>query len=316
MKDYYKVLGVDRKATPEIIKRAYRQLALKYHPDRNPGNSEAEEKFKEASEAYATLSDIEKKRKYDLNNTDSEDFFHSYFNKKPYSQPYQRYKPPIKGQDIILQVSVSLKDIVFGFATEINYQRKIKCACNGNFYQNISCSSCVGKGCVVCNGKGTLRIVCRQCHGIGLRTKEATLQFKCPKGVQDGVKLRFVRQGHAGMYNGECGDLYMELKVRPHKFFQRKGVDLYCVWHISFIDAILGTDIIVPTIYNEQVTIKLPPYTQPSTTFIVLNSGLPNSSKHKGKLYVTIEVTLPKKLTEDQLNLCKKYKKLSHNLSK
>ena len=344
-KDYYEILGVSRNATKEEIKRAYRRLALKYHPDRNK-SPEAEEKFKEISEAYAVLSDDEKRRQYDLYGhagidekyskedlfrgvdfgeifrdlgfdigfRDFEDIFEHFFGHKfDYGKR--------RGADIRYDVEISLEDAYYGRTIEVNVPRAEKCdRCNGSGAEPGTglrrCPYCDGTGhidrtqrtafgilrqittCTKCNGSGrVIERPCSLCGGRGVVQRTRTIEVKIPKGVEDGTRLRLHGQGEA-IENGEPGDLYIVVHIKPHPKFRREGDDLYTVKKVSFPDVALGTTVKVKTIDGDYAHLRIPPGTQNGSVFRIKGKGMPRLRGYGyGDLFVKVEVEVPKKLS-------------------
>ena len=312
--DYYTILGIAKEATPEEIKKAYRQKALQYHPDRNPGNKKAEEKFKEVAEACEVLGNPEKRRQYDeaavfgfgppggesspFSDFFSRDNFRVYVNpggESPWDSSffgYKRRRPPSKGPDILEEIYITLKNSAHPLEADIQVERYIPCP------------TCDHTGKV--NGK-----YCAKCMGTGEIKQVRTMRFKGPAGVTEGTVLRLRGQGNCGKYGGASGDIFLRIRIKKDKFFFRKGHDAHCTWNINFIDAILGTTIRVPTIYDAFAKIKVPAGTQPGTVCTVTGQGFPymNNSKLKGDMKVEVRITLPDTLTDEQKELLLKYRK-------
>jgi molecular chaperone DnaJ len=350
-KDYYKILEVDRNASEEEIKKAYRRLALKYHPDRNPGNKEAEEKFKEINEAYACLSDPEKRAHYDRYGTvegvgTGADFdfggfgdFASSFGdifgemfEDIFSTFTGRRRPrPVKGQDLRYDLEISLKEAVTGTEKIINIPRWETCPiCDGSGSQPgkgpVVCPTCRGTGqtrlqqgfftiartCGNCKGEG--RIItdpCTKCRGNGKIRRERKVSLKIPPGVDTGVRLKVAGEGELGSYGGPPGDLYVVIHVAPHPFFKRKDNDLHCEIPISFVKAALGGEIEVPTI-DGKATIKIPPGTPSGRVFHLKGKGVPKLGGYgRGDQFVTVYIDVPKKLTPRQKELLREFAEIS-----
>ncbi len=295
-KDYYKILGVPRNASQEEIKKAYRKLALKYHPDRNKGNKEAEEKFKEINEAYAVLSDPEKRRQYDMLGAEGfqskfsqEDIFRGFdfesifkdfgigfggrvrdifseffgdfgtgFGGSPFERGrnYHTYHTGIKGRDLVYELPVTLEEVAKGAKKTISY------------------------------------------NAGGMRE---TISINIPAGVKDGQKLRVRDKGEPGPYGGPRGDLYVQIRLLEHPLFRREGNDIFYKQRIKFSDAVFGTEIEVPTIYGKRLKLKVPPGTQSGAKLRIRGYGLPRSDgRGKGDQYVEIHIDVPKHLTKEQ----------------
>lgn len=354
--DYYEVLGVSRDASPEEIKKAYRQMALQYHPDRNPGDREAEEKFKKASEAYSVLIDSEKRSVYDrfgqeglrgegfsgfsgFDSSAFEDFedilgrffnfgFGDFFGTR---QRQKRRAYPRRGRDLALELEVTLEEAAFGTEKEIKLNRKELCSqCNGTKMQpgtgKSTCHYCDGKGqihirrgfftmaqtCHRCQGAGEiLDSPCKKCRGRGKVNQKRTLNVKIPAGVDEGHKLRMTGEGDAGEKGAPSGDLYIVIRLKKHKFFEREGRDLHCQISITFPQAALGTTVEVPTLEDKQ-ELKIPAGTQPDDIFIIKGRGIKQIERgSKGDLYVRVNIKTPKNLTKKQKEILQQFEELS-----
>ena len=344
--DYYEVLGVSREAGDQELKSAYRKLALRYHPDRNPGDHGAEEKFKEASEAYQVLCDADKRAVYDryghagLSGQGSGfgggpfaggvdigdifgDLFGEMFNVGGSSQRGSRQK---RGDDLRFDLTVDFEDAVFGSETEVRIRRLETCpTCQGRGSASgrgpTVCSQCQGRGqlryqqgffsvartCGACGGAGSvIGDPCQTCRGETRVTSELKLNVKVPPGVEDGTRIRYSGEGDAGRAGGPKGDLYIVLAVRAHEFFDRKGNDLHCVIPISFPQASLGAEIEIPGI-DGPVSLKIPEGTQSARELRIRGRGVPYlNEKGRGDLVVKVVVQIPKKLTRTQRELVSK----------
>jgi molecular chaperone DnaJ len=336
-KDYYKILGVDRNASDEEIKRAYRRLARKYHPDLNPGNKEAEEKFKEINEAYSVLGDPEKRKQYDRGETfdftgfdfsrpdfaDIFDFgfgdiFSEFFGKRKVS--------PSKGGDILTGIEINLEDAYRGITRPVNITRNINCArCGGKGAEAVqSCPSCKGTGyvgasrgffsfrqtCPTCKGSGErISKVCSSCHGTGKTPVTETINVKIPAGVEDGERLKVRGMGEAGEAGGPPGDLYIEVHIRPHSVFKREGKDLYVEVPVTFPEAALGARIEVPTM-DGPVIMNLPPGSQGGQKFKLKGKGMPGKHGGYGDLYAVIKIVVPERIGPEGEELIKRLKTL------
>lgn len=341
-RDYYEVLGVTRTATEQEIKSSYRKLAMQYHPDRNPGNSEAEEKFKECTEAYSVLIDAEKRQRYDqfghagvnggggfsgfdpANFQDFSDIFGDIFSDFfGVNVGGGRRGRAQRGGDARADVTLTFEEAAFGKKTNVkvrSYQACEHCRGTGSAEGKgpSTCSSCGGRGqvrfqqgffsiartCPACGGMG--RVItdpCSRCKGEARVMKERTVEVSVPPGVEDGTRIRYQGQGDAGGVGGQPGDLYVVLHVKPHPFFEREGKDLYCSVPISFAQAALGAEIVIPTLDGEH-KLKVPEGTQTATTFRIRGRGLPAlQSSGKGDLFVKVRVQTPSKLTKKQREL-------------
>jgi len=340
-KDYYEILGVTRSATQEEIKKAYRKMALKYHPDRNPDNKEAEEKFKEASEAYEVLSDPEKRQIYDqfghegLRGTGFtgfrgfEDIFSSFgdifgdffgFGGRPRSGP-------IRGDDLRYDLEISFEEAAFGKEVELEIPRTVKCeACGGSGAKPgtrpIPCPACGGRGqvtrsqgffsisttCPTCQGTGQIiPEPCSACQGTGRVKQKRKVSLKIPAGVDTGSRLRLRGEGEAGGRGGPPGDLYVVIHVTPHESFERNGDDIFCKIPISFTTASLGGKIEVPTLDGSE-TIQIKRGTQSGEVFRLKGKGFPRLQGYgRGDEIIQVTVSVPKKLTKRQEELLREF---------
>lgn len=338
-RDYYEILGLDRTASAEEIKSAYRKAALKYHPDRNPDHKEtAEHHFREATEAYSVLSDQEKRTAYDrfghagvssmggagfdpTTFTDFSDIFGDLFGIEDlFGGGGRRRRRPQRGADLRYDMTLTFEEAAAGVQTKIKVPRLELCAeCQGSGAKSPSsvatCDACNGHGqmryqqgffavtrtCPQCSGTGKMiREHCPHCRGQGRIERQHTLELRIPPGVDSGTRLRIPGEGEASPAGGQQGDLYVVLEVQEHPFFERRNSDLYCVIPVSFTQAALGTQIFVPTLNGEE-KLKVPEGTQTGSVFRLKGKGLSNpAGGGKGDLYVTVRVVTPEKLTRDQ----------------
>jgi molecular chaperone DnaJ len=347
-RDYYEVLGVARNAAEQEIKSAYRKLALQFHPDRNPGNHEAEEKFKEAAEAYAVLSDSQKRAQYDRFGhagvgtsassgfggfdpnvfADFSDILGDIFGFGDFFGSGRRGGSRVqRGTDLRYDIEMTFEEAAFGTTTKIKVPRHETCSeCDGNGAQKGSgpttCPTCNGYGqvrfqqgffaitrtCSQCHGTGQLiKNRCNVCHGEGRVVREKTIDLKIPAGVDTGSKMRLTGEGDAGGKGGPAGDLYVVLNVQEHEFFERREHDLYCHIPITFTQAALGAQIMVPTLEREEEKLTIPAGTQTGSTFRIKGRGVSKrGGSARGDLYVTVGVTIPTKLSREQKDLLTK----------
>ncbi|HZQ91249.1 MAG TPA: molecular chaperone DnaJ [Terriglobales bacterium] len=338
-RDYYEVLGVARGASEQEIKSAYRKLAMQYHPDRNPGNSDAEERFKECSEAYAVLADGDKRAQYDrfghagvssaggvgFDPTIFQDFGDIFSDLFGFGDLFgasggRRRNRAQRGADLREDLSLEFEEAAFGVETEVHIRRHEGCeACGGTGAakgkEPATCRTCGGRGqvryqqgfltiartCPACAGAG--RVIadpCAKCHGEGRVIRERRIEVKVPAGVEDGTRMRFSGQGEGGVNGGPAGDLYVVFHVKEHSFFERDGKDLHCAIPISFSQAALGAQITVPTLDGEHL-LRIPEGTQTGTTFRIRNKGIASLNGHgKGDLYVQVKVQTPTRLSKQQ----------------
>jgi molecular chaperone DnaJ len=358
-RDYYEVLGVSRDATEDEIKKAYRKLARKYHPDVNKEDKDAAEKFKEINEAYEVLKDPEKRARYDQfghagvgqGGFDAGDFggfggfggfgdfgsdiFDDIFDIFGGSFGRSRRRGPTRGADIRYDLEITLEEAAFGAEKEVEIFRMESCKnCNGTGAKPgtmpKTCPSCGGSGqvrrvqnlgpmqftnvttCTNCGGRGTIiEEPCPKCHGRGQSKVGRKIKIKVPAGVDTGSQLRMSGEGEPGELGGPPGDLYVVIRVKPHKLFVRQGDDLIYQAPISFVQATLGDEIDVPTL-EEKVKLKIPEGTQPGTRFRLRSKGIPHLRGYgRGDLIVQVEVVIPKKLNDKQKELLVKFAKIS-----
>jgi molecular chaperone DnaJ len=338
-RDYYEVLGLQRGASEQEIKSAYRKLALQYHPDRNPNNPDAEEKFKECSEAYAVLADAEKRSLYDRFGhagvggagagvgfdasvfQDFNDIFGEFFGFGDLfggGRSGRRTRAQ-RGADLREDITLEFEEAVFGIEKKITYRRHENCdTCAGSGSasgKTMTCRTCGGRGqvryqqgffsiartCPACQGAGAvISDPCAKCKGEGRVLASKTVEAKIPAGVEEETRIRFTSLGEAGTHGGPFGDLYVVLHVKDHPFFERQGTNLHCVVPISITQAALGTEIQVPTLEGQQA-LKIPEGIQSGTVLKMRGKGVPVLNGHgKGDIFVEVRVQTPTKLTKRQ----------------
>jgi molecular chaperone DnaJ len=339
--DYYEVLGVSRDANDQELKSAYRKLALKYHPDRNPGDHAAEEKFKEASEAYQVLSDPDKRAAYDRfghagvssggpggfggfsGAVDLGDIFGDLFGEMFNMGGQQRTSRSLRGDDLRFDLSIDFEEAVFGTEKEIRIRRLEACqTCKGTGSASgrgpSVCPQCHGRGqiryqqgffsvartCSTCAGRGSIiNDPCQTCRGETRITREVKLAVKVPPGVEEGTRIRYTGEGDVGRGGGQAGDLYVVLSIRAHDFFERDGQDLHCVIPVSFPQAALGAEIEIAGV-DGPVMLKIPEGTQSGKELRIRGKGVPYlNEKGRGDLIVKVVVQIPKKLSKAQREL-------------
>ncbi|MFO7883256.1 MAG: molecular chaperone DnaJ [Desulfobacteraceae bacterium] len=350
-RDYYEVLGVARDAGKAELKTSYRKLAIKYHPDKNPGDKAAEDKFKEASEAYEVLSDDNKRQLYDqfghqgLENsgfsgtTSFDDIFSGFgdifedffgFGGSRGRRGGQRAR---RGSDLRYDITLDFYESAFGVEKEIDVRKLDNCdMCNGTGCKEgtspETCEHCRGTGqfiqsqgffkvkttCPYCRGKGqSIPHPCPKCVGAGRVEVSKKVSVKIPAGVDTGSKLRLSGEGESSPSGGATGDLYVFIKVKPHKKFKRDRTDILCLMEISFIQAALGDEIKVPTLNGSQ-TLKIPKGTQYGDTFRLKGEGIASLQNGKrGDQIVQIDIKTPVKLSKKQEKLLKEFDKLDAN---
>ena len=345
--DYYEVLGISGTASSDEIKKVYRKLAMKFHPDRNPGDKEAEEKFKQATEAYEVLSDSKKRQIYDTygfeglksrgyQGPDFEDVFSSFgdifgdifgFGR---GETQRSKQGPIRGSDLRYDLSITFMEAVHGISKDIEIERPDTCwTCEGTGlrpgYKAETCSACHGRGQVVraqgffrmsttcpeCRGEGEIiKDPCADCNGVGLVKSKKKVALKIPAGVDTGAKMRLHGTGEGGRKGGPAGDLYVIIHVAPHEFFLREGDLIYCQYPLNFDQAALGCSLEVPTIHGEK-NIKIPKGTQTGQRFTLKNEGVQHLRGNvRGDMIVEVTVVTPKKLTKKQKELLREFGEL------
>ena len=342
-RDYYEILGVSRDSDDGSIKTAYRKLALQFHPDRNPDDRAAEEKFKEAAEAYSILSDGQKRAAYDRyghqgvtgasggvnpNDFDLSDLLNQFgfgdlFGSSAGGR--QRKSRAQRGDDVRYDLGISFEDAVFGMTADIQVAGREVCSrCDGKGAEPGSsattCPACQGRGeqtyqqgffavrrtCSQCGGAGQIiRNPCRECRGEGSKGVNRKLKVNIPAGVADGNRLCLRGEGTPGANGGPSGDLYVFLKVADHAFFERHENDLHCVVPINFAQAALGTDLPIPTLGDgEPHTLRIPEGTQTGAQFRIRHKGVVGvNSATRGDIVVHVDVKTPAKLTREQRRL-------------
>ena len=344
--DYYETLGVARDADDAEIKKAYRKLAMRYHPDRNPGDAEAEQRFKEAAEAYEVLKDRQKRATYDrfghaaFDGSSGQrggggfdfnfasgfaDIFDEMFGEFGGSR---RGAAQSRGADLRYNMEISLEDAFSGKTAQIRVPASVSCdACEGSGAAEgtapTTCSTCQGRGrvraqqgfftiertCHSCHGVGrVIERPCRSCQGTGRVQKEKTLQVNIPAGVEDGTRIRLAGEGEAGVRGMAPGDLYIFLSIVQHRLFQREGANIYCRVPIPMTTAALGGPIEVPSIDGSRARINVPSGTQGGQRFRLTGKGMSvMRSKARGDMYVEVSVETPVNLSKRQKELIREF---------
>ena len=346
-RDYYEVLGVPRNSNEEEIKKAYRKLAMKYHPDRNSGDVGAEEKFKEASEAYEVLRDDEKRQIYDRYGheglagtgfrgfTGFDDIFSSFGDIFEdflgFGSRSGRRTRGKKGNSLRYDLELTLEDAFYGKEEEISFKKWTSCeACQGLGMapgtQPKTCGTCQGRGqviraqgffqisttCPACHGEG--RIItdpCLECHGRGRTKIDKRINLRIPPGVDTGSQLRLQGEGEPGENGGPAGDLFVVIHVKEHEFFKREGDHLVCEVPISFVQAALGNTMKVPVLGEEKMKdLQIPSGTQPGDVLTLTGQGMPNLQRNRrGDLFIKVNIKIPKKLSQRQRELLEEFAK-------
>ncbi len=353
-KDFYQVLGVDKSADDAALKKAYRKLAMKYHPDRNPDDKEAEAKFKEANEAYEVLSDPKKRKMYDQFGHAGvdpsfgggagaggqyggfggfEDIFSEIFGAGGFGGGFggQAANRPRKGAKITIQLTLEFDEAVFGTEKHIEFLRTEECkTCSGSGAKpntkKHTCDKCHGEGtikfrrqsllgeqiisqtCDKCHGKGeTFEENCETCRGHGIVKKKRKMNVNVPAGVDDGQVITMQAEGNLGKNGGPRGDVYVTIRVKPHDIFHREGNDIICEMPITFVQAALGDDLIVPTL-DGKVKYTIKEGTQTGTVFRLKGKGVPALHGYgRGDQYIKVNIETPTSLTAEQKKQLKEF---------
>jgi len=341
-RDYYDVLGVPRTASADEIKKSYRRLAMKYHPDRNKDDADSATMFKEAKEAYDVLSNVDKRATYDRFGHDGlrggpggrggfsaegfGDIFGDVFG-DIFGSGRQRRSQVFRGADLGYELRLDLENAVAGETATIDVPTQVSCqTCDGSGAKKgtepVSCTTCGGAGqvrmqqgffsiqqtCPACQGTGTvIGDPCTDCHGRGRVRKTKTLSVKVPPGVDDGDRIRLSGEGEAGRNGGPPGDLYVEIRVNSHKLFTRDGADLACEVPVSIATAALGGEVDLPTL-NGNVALKVPAGTQSGKVFRLRGKGVTTvRDPRKGDLFAKVAVETPVNLTAEQKELLRQF---------
>ena len=351
--DFYDVLGVSKSADESSLKSAYRKLAMKYHPDRNPGDTNAEKKFKEVSEAYDVLSNPEKKAAYDQYGHEAfsggsgqgfsegfssgfgsfSDIFEDFFGDMSGRQGNNEQRK--KGEDLKYEMTISLRDAYTGIKKEINFDTLISCdSCRGSGSSKndgiSSCGSCGGRGrirasqgfftvertCPNCSGTGqVITDPCSSCNGEGRVRKNRKIEVSIPAGVEEGSRIRLSGEGASGQNGASSGDLYIFIGILQHEIFQRDGMEIFCNVPISISDASLGGSVEVPTVSGGRAKVKIPAGTQSGDQLKLSGKGMPAlRSVSFGDMIITLVVEIPKNLSSRQKELLREFDEESdHN---
>lgn len=339
VKDYYETLGVDKKASQDEIKKSFRKLARKYHPDLNPGDKTSEHKFKELSEAYEVLGDEKKRADYDQFGKSPFDSGSAGFDYRAYTSGDRfdfggfgdifsdlfsngggQYESALRGADLVMGLELSMEEAFSGVTKPITFNREIVCKeCHGTGAETYQqCDQCKGAGkvnaskgffkmaqpCTHCSGTGKkITKPCRPCSGRGMTLHTESIKVKIPAGADTGSRVRLKGMGAAGHGSGSYGDLQIEISVKPHPLFTRKDNDIYLDLPITFGEAALGAKIEIPTMEGGTV-MTLPPGSQSGQKFKLSGKGFPSSKTgRKGDQFVTIKVAVPKGLSEEEKGL-------------
>ena len=353
-RDFYDILGVNKNASPEELKSAYRKLAVKHHPDKNPGDKVSEDKFKEAGEAYGILSDQEKKQNYDnfghaafegggggrqsggFGGADFSDIFEDFFGDFGGGGRSRGRSTNNRGSDLRYDLSITLEEAYEGKKQDIKFSTTEKCTtCKGNGskpgHSPDRCTVCGGNGkvrsnqgfftvqqtCSQCAGTGEeITNPCTECNGRGNKQASKKISVTIPKGVDDGTRIRLAGKGEAGSKGGASGDLYLFINVHSHDLFKRSDENLFFEFPISIADAALGTTIEIPTIDGGRAKIKIPDGTQSGKQFRLKGKGMPYMrGSGNGDLYVQVNTEVPISLNKEQKELLEKFREIENEKS-
>ena len=349
-RDYYEVLGVSRTCSNGDLKAAFRKLAMKWHPDKNPGDTSCEQQFKEINEAYDVLKDDQKRAAYDRFGhaaVDGSAGAHAHGFNSDFGSAFSDIFEGIfgmasgrtrsssgreRGADLRYNLEITLDEAFHGKVAELKLPTNVTCeVCSGTGAkagtEPVQCRTCGGAGrirhaqgfftiertCHACQGRGSaIMDPCMSCGGAGRITRERTLEVHIPEGVEDGTRIRLASEGEAGLRGGPAGDLYIFLSLKPHPVFQREGADLYCRVPITMVTATLGGEFEVPTLDGGRTAVKVPEGTQTGKRFRLAGKGMPIlRSKSRGDMYVQVAVETPQKLTKKQRELLREFEKQS-----
>ena len=344
--DYYETLGVSRGVDDKALKAAFRKKAMQYHPDRNPGDAEAERRFKELGEAYEVLKDPQKRAAYDryghaafengmgggagFGGASMSDIFEDIFGEMMGGARARSGSMRTRGSDLRYNMEISLEEAFEGKTAEIEIPTAVTCGtCDGSGAKPGSspsrCGTCGGNGrvraaqgffsiertCPACGGRGeVITDPCRDCSGSGKTVEEKSLSINVPAGIEDGTRIRLAGEGEAGARGGPPGDLYIFMSVKPHEFFQRDGADIFCRVPVSMTTAALGGQFEVGTVDGQKTRVKVPPGTQSGKQFRLRSKGMPvmRSAQH-GDMYIQVAVETPQKLTTRQRELLEEFER-------
>ncbi len=346
-RDYYEILGIPRDADADAIKKAYRKLAIQFHPDKNPGNSEAEEKFKEAAGAYEILSDAQKRAQYDrfghaafsggrghqdVNDIFANfgDIFGDFFGGGSQQRTRRSRHESRRGADLRYLTEISLKEVLHGLEKDIEFDTDKSCnECKGSGAEKgstpVTCPTCHGSGqvvrsqgffsvastCPTCHGEGaTVKNPCKSCKGKGRVLEHRKIRINIPPGVDTGTRLRIGNEGEGGYNGGPAGDLYVEIRVKDNPRFEREGDDLHNTISVSYLQLLLGAELETETL-SGPATLDIPKCTSNGKTLKLAGHGLPSlRGQRRGDLYCTLEVEFPEKISKEEEKLLRDLAKL------
>ncbi len=345
MKDYYDILGVERDATQDEIKKRFRKLARETHPDANPDDPAAEGRFREVAEAYEVLSDSQKRARFDRGEEFGADLFSNFGGLDEILSQFfggaggfgfgRAAAPSHRGQDMAVAMDLDLAEAAFGVSREVSFRAPSACpVCDGSGaaegHTPSPCGTCAGHGqvqttrntflgsmmtvteCPTCRGRGSIvEEACPNCAGEGRTNEQVELAVEIPPGVDDGTRLRLTGRGGAGAYGSPPGDLYVQVKLLPDPRFERVGSDLHHLVRLGVAEATLGTIVRVPLIEGDDVDVDIPPGTQPGTVFRIGRKGVPHLRRRgRGDLLVNVDVAIPDSLSAEQEDALRSYAEL------
>jgi molecular chaperone DnaJ len=347
MKDYYAILGVPRDASAEEVKKAFRSLARESHPDANPGDPTAEERFREVAEAYEVLSDPQRRAAYDRGDqfvpgdlfssfAGLDELLQQFFGGGGFGFGGSRTRTRMRrGPDVAVAIELTLAEAAFGSSRDITYRAPSSCsACGGDGaepgHPPVTCTTCNGRGsvqvtrntmlgamvtvgeCRDCMGRGTrIEVPCAACSGRGVVDEDRTLTVEIPAGVDDASRLRLTGRGGAGEPGAPPGDLYVQLHVQPDERFERVGDDLHHRIEVGIAEAALGSEVDVPLLEGDPMPLEIPPGTQPNTSVRIPREGMGRLRRRgRGDLIVEIDVVVPDKLTDAEADALREYARL------
>jgi molecular chaperone DnaJ len=349
VKDYYQILGVPRDAGQDDIKKAFRRLARETHPDANPGDAEAEHRFRDVAEAYEVLSDPQKRARYDRGESfGGQDLFSQFGGLEDILNQFfggggfggfggfgGSRRGPERGRDVAVRVDLDMADAAFGLEREVTFSAAVRCeVCDGSGsepgHDPVTCSTCNGQGrvqaarqtllgtmmtvsdCPACSGTGKrIDHPCERCRGEGRHAGTRTLSVEVPQGVDTGTRLRLSGKGGAGERNAPAGDVYVEIRVADDPRFQRVGDDLHHRVRIGFTEAAFGTEVDIPLLDGDIETLDIPKGTQPETVYRLGKKGVPHLQRRgRGDLLVHVEVEVPTELSDEEEEALRTYAEL------
>lgn len=342
-KDHYRTLGVARDAPTEEIKRSFRRLARETHPDANPGDRAAEQRFRDVAEAYEVLSNPDRRRRYDRGETMEDlfqgfgfdDILRSVFGESGMFGGGAARRGPSRGRDILTRVDIDLREAAFGTEAEVAFRANGRCErCDGRGTRKgtlpTTCPTCGGAGavrvarrglignvmtvvtCETCSGTGdVITDPCLACAGVGVVPRDRTVRVEVPAGVETGTRLRLSREGEAASRGGEAGDLYVEISVKENPAFVRMDDDLLHRAIVGIAEAALGTELSIPTVDGDPISVQVEPGTQPGTVQTIHGLGMGRLGRRgRGNLRVAIDVEIPSALTDEQAELMRRFAEL------